>query len=311
MTTALKADAKPRLTVRRPKLDFADTPKYWILGDPQATHSLNILNFGIPAGERYFQDGVRLAMPYIEDRALQADARSFIGQEAVHARMHEKAAEHLGLFDSPGINAQIDAMDRNREALYKRVDAMPEPLRRQATLLWLSGVMLGEHLTALFADQVFDEKLVDVDAIDPDMGELLKWHAAEELEHRSVPYDIFQHVGGSYLTRVLVALPAFALLPLGLVVLTDQLMRADPDIGHGFSLRDHLRAVRARRSPSIASVVRQLPVYLLPGHHPSRVARHDDQARAWLASNPRSLAEDSASPSNAAGTSKRRARKAS
>src|SRR5258706_10939216 len=105
----------PKLKVRRPKIDFASTPKYWMLGDPQATHSLNILNFGIPAGERGFIDSVRLALPYIEDKALGADARAFIGQETVHARYHEKAAEHLGLFDNPSVQAEIDAMDRARQ----------------------------------------------------------------------------------------------------------------------------------------------------------------------------------------------------
>src|SRR5689334_2980310 len=120
------------LKVRRPSIDFSATPKYWVLDDPQATHSLNLLNFGIPAGERYFIDSVRLAMPYIADEALAADARSFIGQESVHARYHEKAAEHLGLFEIERIRTRVEQADRARAALYRRVDGLPEPLRRRA-----------------------------------------------------------------------------------------------------------------------------------------------------------------------------------
>ena len=292
MTMTSMADASPaRLRPRQPKIDFAATPKYWVLGDPQATHSLNILHFGIPAGERYFIDGVRLAMPYVTDARLQADARGFIGQEAVHARLHERAAEHLDLFSIPLIQRRVELMDRTREALYRRVDGLPEPFRRRAVLAWLSGVMLGEHFTALFADTVFDDTKTDDAAFDPEMVQLLKWHAAEELEHRTLPYDVFRHIGGGYLTRVAPALPAFAFLPVGLIGITSLLMALDPDVRHRFSFRDYVRAVRARRSPSLLHVMVRLPAYLLPRYHPSHLG-DDQRAQAWLASNPPSLAHD-------------------
>jgi predicted metal-dependent hydrolase len=282
-----------RIKPRQPRIDFADTPKYWVLGDPQATHALNILHFGIPAGERYFIDGVRLAMPYVSDARLLADMRGFIGQEAVHARLHERAAEHLDLFSIPLVQRRIELADRTREVLYRRVDGLPEPFRRRATLAWLSGVMLGEHFTALFADTVFDDTKTDEAAFDPEMVQLLKWHAAEELEHRTLPYDVYQHIGGGYLTRVAPALPAFAFLPVGLVGITSLMMALDPDVPNRFSIRDYVRAVRARRSPNLVQVMLRLPAYLLPRYHPSHLG-NDARAQAWLASNPPSLAHDRA-----------------
>ncbi len=283
MTTATLA--RPRLRARHPQLDFGATPKYWVLGDPQTTHSLNILNFGIPTGERWFIDGVRLAIPYIADQRLLADARGFIGQETTHARMHERAAEHLRLFDNPRIRRAVELSDSRRTRLYERVDSLPEPLRRQAVQWWLSGVMLGEHFTALFADLIFDTSKADATAFDPEMLQLLKWHAAEELEHRTLPFDVFEHIGGRYLTRIAVALPAFVLIPIGLFQLTDLLMRQDPDLRHGFSIRDHIAAIRAHRSPSALDVLPRLVPYLHPKHHPSKIC-NDRRARAFLASNP-------------------------
>ena len=50
-TTKARRTTLTKLKVRRPKLDFSATPKHWVIDDPQATHMLNILNFGIPAGE--------------------------------------------------------------------------------------------------------------------------------------------------------------------------------------------------------------------------------------------------------------------
>jgi predicted metal-dependent hydrolase len=279
MTATMQRQAK--LKVRRPDIDLSETPKYWVLGDPQATHALNILNFGIPAGERFFVDSVRLAMPYIKDKSLAADARAFIGQETVHARYHEKAAEHLGLFDLPGIQARIDRADRTREALYKRVDALPEPLRRRAIIAWLSSTLLGEHFTALFADIALNPRKIDRTALDPAMERLLGWHASEEMEHRTLPYDIYTHIGGDYVTRVVPLAATMGLLPLALIGVTEVMMRLDPDVDGGFSIRDHVRAVRAKRLPSLLDVVSKLPMYFRPGYHPSHLG-DDFRAREFL-----------------------------
>ena len=105
----------------------------------------------------------------------------------------------------------------------------------------------------------------------------LRWHAVEELEHRSVPFDVYRHLGGTYAMRVAFALPAFLLMPFVLFGVTSQLMQADPDFGHPFSLRQHLEAARARRVPSILDVAVRLPGYLLPTHPPSLA---DDRAPA-------------------------------
>lgn len=270
-----------RLTVRKPVIDFSDSPKYWVIDDPQSTHALNLLHFGIPAGERYFIDSVKLAMPYVTDQQLLSDARSFIGQEAVHARIHERAADHLGLFENRVIRARVENMDRTRERLYQRIDAMPEPFRKQAVLAWLSTTLLGEHFTALLADMVFDEEKVDESQIDPAMASLLKWHAAEELEHRTLPYDLYQHVGGSYVVRAAPALPAFVLLPIGLIAITSFGMLADPEVRRPFSVRSYLRAAKSRRLPWIGDVLGKLAPYLRVDFHPLHLGE-DARAEAWL-----------------------------
>jgi predicted metal-dependent hydrolase len=308
MTIATTDRPATTLTVRRPNIDFTDTPKYWVLGDPQATHALNILHFGIPAGERYFIDSIRLAMPYIKDKTLLADARSFIGQEALHARLHERAADHLGLSEIPLIKARVVMADRTRERLYRRVDHLPEPARKRAVLTWLSTTMLGEHFTALFADILFDRTKSDWDAIDPQMQQLLSWHAAEEMEHRTLPYDIYQHIGGGYVTRVLPLVPTIGLLPLALIGVTDLMLRLDPDHRGGFSLRSYVRSVRGKRTPNIVDVAAKLPVYFLPNYHPSKLG-NDERPRAYLASNPPALAGSAAS-TGAARAKRRTARDA-
>ncbi len=279
------AVAQPKLKVRRPKIAYDETPKYWIIGDPQSTHALNILNFGIPAGERFFIDSVKLAVPYITDPTLRADVKSFIGQESIHARLHEKAAAHLGLFDSPTITRPVERADKWRESLYARVDAMPEPRRKRAVLIWLSTTMIVEHVTALLADQILDEKRFDPEAVDPAMRELLFWHASEELEHRSLPFDVYQHLGGGYLGRVwpaAIVIPGF--LP-AIAFVTQVSMMVDRDLRRVVSLRRYVKAVRRRRVPDLFRMWAGLPAYLRPGHHPDHTGTHDEKAQTYLREN--------------------------
>jgi predicted metal-dependent hydrolase len=272
-----------KLKVRRPTIDLSTTPKYWINGDAQATHVLNILNYGIPAGERFFIDGVRLSMKYVSDPDLLADARAFVGQETVHARMHEKAANHLGLFEYKGIQPAVDRADAARVWLYKRVDALPDSVRKRVTFGWLSATMMAEHVTAILADMLHDETKHDRTQVDPAMDALLSWHAAEEMEHRTLPYDIYNHIGGSYLARVIPMVPLIPLFPVVVVGLTDFVMRRDPDLKRGFSVRNYVKAVRAKRSLNLFEMTRKLPVYLKPGFHPSHEG-DDSRPIAYLAS---------------------------
>jgi len=68
------------------------------------------------------------------------------------------------------------------------------------------------------------------------------------------------------------------------------MMRLDPDLRGGFSARDYVRAVRAKRIPNMVDVLAKLPMYFRPGYHPSHLG-DDDRAREYLASNPPALAD--------------------
>ena len=83
------------LHARHVEFDWAALPMHWIPGEPQATHTINVLHLALPEGERWFVEVFKQAVPLIRDERLKEDVLGFIGQEAMHAEAHDGAAAHL------------------------------------------------------------------------------------------------------------------------------------------------------------------------------------------------------------------------
>jgi len=184
--------ARPAIRPRSPKLAFdAPIPRHWFGGSALATQMSNGLNLLFPAGERFFVRSVRHFLDRIEDDpALREQVRGFAGQEGRHANAHERFFE---VMEAQGYETKrfLAAFDRVAFAWVER--AAPPELRLAATAA-------AEHYTAVMAENALAH---DVFAnAHPTMRRLLSWHAAEELEHKSVAFDVLQRVNPSYALRV-------------------------------------------------------------------------------------------------------------
>jgi uncharacterized protein len=114
------------------------------------------------------------------------------------------------------------------------------------------------------------------------MRELLLWHAAEEIEHKSVAFDVLKQVNPSYALRI-------AGLALATINLTGfwavgaiMLLRQEKLGWHG--VRGQLRAMRARHGgdPIMRRVfARGIREYLRRDFHPSQNDNYA-LARAYL-----------------------------
>jgi predicted metal-dependent hydrolase len=120
----------------------------------------------------------------------------------------------------------------------------------------------------------------------PTMLDLVRWHGAEEVEHRSVVYDAYMHVDGSYARKARTALLASAtLLPL-FIVSTAYMYRKDPerDKGQSWPLQFVNATVRGV-IPKFTVFFTEMPRYLRPGFHPSQLGPMDAALR-YLAKSP-------------------------
>lgn len=274
---------------RKVQFDWSETPLHWVPGDPFATHMINVLHLLLPTGESWFIEAVKAAEPLVDDEELMRAIRPFVQQEAWHAAAHNAVLRHLA---GQGLDTKVYVrrLDKWLSALGENHQRWPSPLRRWWLYRHLADTAALEHFTAVLGQWIIQNRGLDYAGADPVMLDLLRWHGAEEVEHRALVFDVYQNVCGSYPLRVLSMLltaPQFLFWWLAGV---RYLMAQDPTIEQGPRWRDWLRAARQYRVPGPWQLLVATPVrYLRPGHHP-RTEASTPMAMAYLAQSPAALA---------------------
>ncbi len=157
----------------------------WHGGDPFRTAFFNALSLTFPKGEKFFIDSIRAFQSDVTDPKLAREVRGFIGQEAIHSREHKAMNDTLARLRGYPIE-KIDArLDRDTAWANDNL----------STLTRLAFTAATEHITAILGHALLtDPKWLD--GADPRMAALWRWHAMEEIEHKSVAFDTYLAVGG-------------------------------------------------------------------------------------------------------------------
>jgi uncharacterized protein len=277
---------EPENLVLRPRdvrFDWSALPAHWIPGEPFATHVFNVMHLLLPEGERWFVAVFKEALPLVTDERLREEVVGFIGQEAMHASAHQGAQDHLvnhGVDPGPYVR-QLEWFFRYR---LDRPDA-----GRRWLVSRLAVIAAVEHMTSFLGQWVLDSRELDKAGADPTMVDLLRWHGAEEVEHRSVAFDLFMHVDGRFANRVAAMAVAVPFLVWQWSRGVRFLMASDPRITGKPSWREFARTGRRGLLPSTSQLVRSTLRYLKRGYHPSQDGS-TSQAVAYLASSPAALA---------------------
>lgn len=191
VTATSSVASRPQIRVRKMGFDFSSVPRHWFFGNAWATHVANGLNLVFPEGERFFIRSVKHYLTEIEDDPeLLERCRAFFGQEGSHGHEHEKAFRVL---ESQGFDIQTWLQWYERAAFGKVEQRFPPNIRLAATAAL-------EHLTATLAEQGLLSS--ELDNAHPVMRDLLRWHACEEIEHKSVAFDVLKKVDDRYWVRV-------------------------------------------------------------------------------------------------------------
>jgi predicted metal-dependent hydrolase len=183
--------------------------RYWCNNDPVATHFMNALQSTFPEGELFFIQAAVDAARILRQHGsigsqLEQDLRSFQQQEALHSQQHRlwtKALVEMGYEKLAPENDRMHKMD--------------VWFRKHIPAIWrLAVTAAAEHYTASIAylfTHVNQDFLMKSTA---PFNTLLLYHAMEEIEHKSVCFDISQMLSRSYLMRMF----GFAFITLDLAV---------------------------------------------------------------------------------------------
>lgn len=279
------------LQARDVEFDWSQLPAHWVPDEPFATHMINVLHLLLPEGERWFVHVFKQALPLIKDHKLLEDVRGFIGQESMHAESHQGVLDH---FDAHSVDTRPYV--RQIAWLFHKVlgDRDYTGKRREEWLIErLALIAAIEHYTAFLGQWILDAHELDEAEADPTMLDLLRWHGAEEVEHRSVAYDLFMHVDGRYFRRVRTMLIAGPVLGWLWARGTRYLMAHDPALKGRRKprWRDWVRDGRRGLVPRVPDTLRAVPSYLRPSYHPSKHGS-TSQAIAYLAKSPAAQAAE-------------------
>lgn len=260
------------LEVRNLHFTFDDSiPRHWLGGSAARTAILDSFSLFLPPGERFFVESVKPYVSRLEDPVLRQKAQAFCGQEAMHQREHVR------------YNAMLEARGYPAARLERFVWRFLALVARFTLPRWRLAVTCAlEHFTALFATLALVEPKLFAGA-DPRMAHFWRWHAGEEIEHRAVPFDVYQAVGGFYLERVLVMLATTLTFRTLSWIFAARLLWADGVLFSARAWREQLRAARPRAG--WWSMWRRYLAYYRPSFHPAQV-----DSRAALSAFQRELA---------------------
>ncbi len=159
----------------------------WFDNHPFKTAWFNAMSITFPLGEKFFIDSVRHFSDRIDDPKLNDDIRGFCGQEGFHRREHQRYNE--ALCRQRGYDLEV--MEGRLENNIRRAYRFMSPLQR------LAATAAMEHITAIMAESALSADHPMLDRADGAMQDLWRWHAAEEMEHKAVAFDVYRAVGGS------------------------------------------------------------------------------------------------------------------
>lgn len=242
------------LTVRTPGFAYpADFDPRWHPTLPEFACAANALSLLMPYIEPYFAKTTRSALDRLEPE-LRARADAYLRQELAHHVEHRR------------LNDLLTARYRGLKTIENVMRRSYRRLERKRSLAFNLAFAAGTESLAFGAARWIERHRRELfDRADPQARALFLWHLAEEIEHKSVGFDVFEAVDGKrlrYAIATSISLAMFAAFVLcGTLVM----------LVHERRIWSPLAWIRLIKW-ALTFVFEVLPVMFvaaLPGHHPN------------------------------------------
>ena len=163
-------------------------------GNPEQSFAMVAGSLLLPHLEPYLIRSMKAAEQEIDDPALLEDLRRFSAQEGQHYRMHMKWNATVRRAGFPGLAKFEEELAED----YERFS-------RTKSLRWNLAYAEGFEAFTMSTVKLLMEPNGFGEDLSPFM-QMVEWHFVEELEHRNVAFDVYEHVSGGYLYRLLVGI---------------------------------------------------------------------------------------------------------
>ena len=242
------------LTPRRPSFPFDDgLVAAWNPRLPEFAFAANSVSLLMPYAEPYFVRSVRAVLPEL-DGDLRAQAEDYVRQEASHHAQHRR------------FNDVITRGHPFLQRLERWMGSTYSWLGRTRSTKFNLAFAAGSEAIAYALARWTEPRLRELfDGADPVARDLYWWHLAEEVEHKSVAYDVFKQLDGSKLRYTFAMVLSLHLLGLFTVAATLTMLVSSRRIFHPvawFRLTKWALAMVWQVFPDLA-------VSTLPKHHPT------------------------------------------
>lgn len=151
--------------------------RWWHGNDPVKTAFMNALSITFPQGESLFIESVR-RFREAADPKLQEQIGAFIKQETLHTREHVV------------FNRLIEQAGYDVTAMYAYTAKRMALARSRPPIAQLAVTVALEHFTAILAHGLLSNPK-HLDGAPEEVARLWKYHAIEEIEHKSVAFDTY------------------------------------------------------------------------------------------------------------------------
>lgn len=179
------------INVRTMRFEFPDgIDPIVVAGEPEESYRHLALSLLLPYLEPYLIRTMNEAKRRIDDPELLKDLERFNAQEGQHYRQHRRFNEAVRLSGFP----RLEELERELEADYQRFS---QTKSLPFNLAYAEGF---EALTTAMARYSFATGALE--RLRPPVRDLFSWHLVEELEHRTVAFDVYEHIVGSYFYRL-------------------------------------------------------------------------------------------------------------
>ena len=178
------------ITVRHMSLEFPDDIDPVVVeGSPEESYFFLAFSLLLPYLEPYLIRTMKEARPLVRDEELREDLARFNAQEGQHFRQHARFNQVIRSKGFPGL-AELEQELSNDYQRFSRERSLA------FNLAYAEGFEAFTTATARFS---FEQGLA---GMHPALKDLMTWHLVEEFEHRTVAFDVYEHVVGRYLYRL-------------------------------------------------------------------------------------------------------------